>query len=162
MLANISKEIVLGMLFLAISNADFMFDTEKFTWRSYTITKALTTTNRMEFINKKEFAKAVLDKNSETFVLHILALEATENSIHPSQAAQIAALQWDKAFFNIPIGFSDNTDVFSLDLAIELPEKTGINEHILDLIEEKQTPYGPIYVLSLVEMETLKTYIKTY
>ncbi len=45
---------------------------------------------------------------------------------------------------------------------MELLENTGMNEHAIELIEGKQPPYGPIYTLSLVELETLKTYIKTH
>ncbi len=51
---------------------------------------------------------------------------------------------------------------FSFDLAMELLENTGINEHAIELVEGKQPPYGPIYSLSSVELETLKTYIETY
>ncbi len=43
-----------------------------------------------------------------------------------------------------------------------LSENTRMNEHTIELIEGKQPHYGPIYALSLVELETLKTYIKTY
>lgn len=43
----------------------------------------------MELINKKEFAKPMLDENSETFVVHVAALEAPEIAIHPSQIAKI-------------------------------------------------------------------------
>ena len=42
----------------------------------------------------------------------------------------------------------------------ELPEHTGINDHPIDLLDDKQPPYGPIYNLGSVELETLKTYIK--
>ncbi len=45
---------------------------------------------------------------------------------------------------------------------MELPENTGMNEHAIKLIEGKQPPYEPIYALSPVELETLKTYIKTH
>ena len=37
-----------------------------------------------------------------------------------------------------------------------------MNEYAIKLVEKKQLPYGPIYALSLIELETLKTYIKTY
>lgn len=37
-----------------------------------------------------------------------------------------------------------------------------MNEHIIELIDGKQLPYEPIYILSLVELEILKTYIETY
>lgn len=70
-------EIVLGMYFLVFSNADFQFDTEKFNWRSYTAAEALPTTSQVELTSdKKEFDKvALLDENSETFVLHATAWE---------------------------------------------------------------------------------------
>ena len=45
--------------------------------------------------------------------------------------------------------------------AVELPENTGMNEHIIELKEGKQPPFGPIYSLGSVELKTLKTYIKT-
>ncbi len=160
LLADTSMEVVLGMPFLALSNADFQFGGEKFTWRSYTAAEALSTISRVELIDKREFDKAVLDENSETFVLHVATLEAT--TIYPSQAAQIAALQWDKAPTEIPAKYSDYADVFSSDLAMELPENTGMNEHAIELMEGKQPPYGPIYALSPVELETLKAYIETY
>ena len=85
-------EIVLGMLFLALSNVNIEFDTESFIWRSYSIAEDLLTTRRVELIDKHEFAKAALDENSEMFVMHVAALEALEQAVHPSQAPLLAAL----------------------------------------------------------------------
>ena len=157
-------KVVLGMPFLALSNADIQFGAEKLTWRSYTVAEALPTARRVELIDKHEFAKAALGENSETFVVHVAALEAPEPamSIHPSRAPLLAALQQDKAPTEIPSEYADYADVFSFDLAMELPENTGINEHAIELVEGKQPPYRPIYSLSPVELETLKTYIKTH
>ena len=45
---------------------------------------------------------------------------------------------------------------------MELPKNIGINEQVIEPIKGKQPSYGPIYSLGLVELETLKTYIKTY
>ena len=45
---------------------------------------------------------------------------------------------------------------------MELLENTRINKHTIELIDGKQLLYGLIYALSPVELETLKTYIKTY
>ncbi len=84
---------VLGISFLAFTNTNFQFGIEELTWRTYIIAEALPITSWVKLIDKMEFAKAALDKNSETFVVHVSVLEATENSIHPSQIAQIAALQ---------------------------------------------------------------------
>ncbi len=86
-------EVMSGMPFLTLSNADFQFGAEKLTWRSYTIVKALLITSRVEFINKREFAKAALSKNLETFVIHVSALDVTKSLIHLSWVAQIAVLQ---------------------------------------------------------------------
>ena len=36
-----------------------------------------------------------------------------------------------------------------------------MNEHAIKLEEDKQPPFGPIYSLGPVELETLKTYIET-
>lgn len=58
--------------------------------------------------------------------------------------------------------YVDYANVFSFDLTIELPENTSINEYAIELEEEKQLPYGPIYNLGLVKLETLKTYIGTH
>ena len=76
LLAKTSIEVVLGMLFLTFSNTNIQFAEKELTWRSYTAVEALSTTKRVKFINKKEFAKAVLDEESETFVVHVAALEA--------------------------------------------------------------------------------------
>ncbi len=91
LLADTSMEMVLGMPFLSLSNADVEFaELGKLTWRSYTAADTLPTTSRVKRIDKKEFAKAALDENSEIFVVYVATLEAT--TIYPSRAAQVAAL----------------------------------------------------------------------
>lgn len=50
-------------------------------------------------------------------------------------------------------------DVFSQDLAAELLEHTSINDCPIGLLDDKQPPYGPIYSIGPVELETLKTYL---
>ena len=61
----------------------------------------------------------------------------------------------------VPTKYLDFADVFLEKSANVLPEQTGANEHVIKPEEGKQTPYGPIYSLGPVELETLKTYIKT-
>lgn len=41
-------------------------------------------------------------------------------------------------------------------------DNISINKRAIELIEEKQPPYGPIYTLSPVKPETAKAYIETY
>ena len=43
---------------------------------SYTAAEALPTTKWVELIDKKKFAKAALDEESETFMVYVAALEA--------------------------------------------------------------------------------------
>ena len=45
---------------------------------------------------------------------------------------------------------------------MELLENTGMNEYAIELVEGKQVPYGPIYILSPLELESLKSYIKSH
>ena len=57
--------------------------------------------------------------------------------------------------------YSNYSNVFLAENAAELLENTGMNEHAIKLEEDKQPLFGPIYSLGPVELETLKTYIKT-
>ena len=80
--------------------------------------------------------------------------------IHPDKATQIASSLTEQV--KIPDKYSDFTDVFSKEKARVLPERTELNEHTIDLEDGKQPPYGPIYSLGPVELETLKTYIEIH
>ena len=154
-------EKVLRIAFLASSNVDIQFYTETFTWRSYSAAEALPTTWLVELIDKHKFAKAVLNKISETFVIHVIALEALKPALYPSQALLLAALQQDKTPIEIPLEYANYADVFSPNLAMKLSENIGINEHAIEQIEGEQLSYGPIYSLGPMELETLKAYIET-
>ena len=81
--------------------------------------------------------------------------------MHSKKQAQVRALLFNKAFTKIPAKYSNYNNIFSMENAAELPENTGINEHTIKLEEGKQPPFGPIYSLEPVELETLKTYIET-
>ena len=109
LLANISAEVVLGMPFLTLSNVDIQFVEKELTWRSYTTAEALSTTKRVELINKKEFAKAALDDKSETFVVYVASFNLVPG-IHPDREAQIAFLLIEEV--KIPDKYSDFTNVF--------------------------------------------------
>lgn len=69
------------MLFLSFSNSEKEFGAKKLTWRSYTVTKVLSTAKRVELINKREFVETALDKNANIFAIHITALKALESAI---------------------------------------------------------------------------------
>lgn len=64
------------MSFFSFNNANVEFaELEKLTWRSYNIAEILPTIDKVEFINKKEFARAVLDKSFKIFMVYIATLE---------------------------------------------------------------------------------------
>ena len=74
----------------------------------------------------------------ETFVVHVAFLEipSQESDVYPFCRAQIAALVANEALTSIPTEYSDFANVFSLKLALELPEHTGINEHAIKLVDD--------------------------
>lgn len=151
------------MFFLAFSNADVKFDADKPTWKKYTIAKAMPTAKRVELIDKHKFLEAALSKASETFLIHMTALEGPMfiMTVDLIRELLLVALDWNKAPTKLPVEYNDFANVFLSDLAIKFPDNTGINEHIIKLIEGKPLLYTPIYSLSPAEIETLKTYIET-
>ena len=150
---------ILGMSFLTLSKANIRFAERELVWRTYMVTEALLMIRRVEIINKKVFAAAVHNTDNKIFVLHIAALaEPITMLIYLSRQAQVATLTSKET--GILAEYSDFSNVFSLDSAAELLEHTRINDHSINLLDNKQPLYGPIYSLGPVELETLKTYIK--
>ncbi len=62
----------------------------------------------------------------------------------PWRKAQIAHLKLDEAPSEMPNEYVDSVDVFSLKLAAKLSEYTEINNHAIELKDDRQPPYGPI------------------
>ena len=165
LVANTKFEVILGMFFLKFSNADLLFGEETFMWRTYTINKALPTTEQVQIIIKKNFVIAVLDADSKTFVMHVAIKEREEMPVYFKKQAQmkpqVGALLFNKAPIEVSMEYSDYSNIFSAENKAERPENTGINKHAIKLEEGKQPLFGPIYSLRPVELEILKTYIKT-
>ena len=158
LVVNISLDMVFGIHFLTLSDADIDFLKRKLWWRFYIIKEAFLTTKQVELVGKKEFASAVHDLGHESFVVHIAFLESLsqESDIHPSCKTQIAALVANEAFTLIPTEYSDFADVFSPKLTSKLPKHPRINNHTIKLVNNWQPSYGPIYNLESVELETWK------
>ena len=74
--------------------------------------------------------------------------------------AKIEALIFDKAPTTIPIEYFDYSNIILAIFIMQLPEYTGMNNHIIKLKKDKQPFFGPIYNLGPIELETLKTYIE--
>ena len=80
--------------------------------------------------------------------------------VHSKEQVQIRVLLFDKAFTKVPAEYSDYNNVFLAENIAELLENTGMNKHAIKLEEDKQLLFGLIHSLELIELETLKTYIK--
>ena len=150
---------VLGMLFFTTNNVDVSFGEGTLTWKSYTTNKALPTTKQVQIVDPKEFVIAALDMGSKTFIVYMAIQEREEMPVHSKKQDQVGALIFNEAPTEVPIEYSDYSNVFLVENMSELPENTGINKHAINLEENKQLFFGSIYSLSQVELETLKTYI---
>ena len=100
-----------------------------------------------------------MDENSKIFVVHVASLNMAPG-IHSDKVAQIVLLLTKKIM--IADEYLDFVNVFSEEKALVLPEHTKFNKHAIDLEDDKQSSYRPIYSLGPVELEILKTYIETH
>ena len=135
LVADTKFEVILGMPFMKISNADVLFGKKILIWRTYTINETLPTTKWVQIVNPKEFVIAVLDVNSETFVVHVAILEQEKMPVYFERQDQVGALLFDEALTKVLAEYSDYINIFSAKNAAELPENTGINEHAIKLEE---------------------------
>ena len=167
LVANVSPEVVLGMLFLILNGANVDFLGLELRWRTYSTKEALPTTRRVKLVGKKEFVAAALNPKHETYVVYAGSVSSdtlpssSPLNIHPFRKPQIFGLIAKKAPTKVPVEYSDFADVFSLDLASKLPEHTRINDHAIELVDGQQPLYGSIYSLKPVKLKTLKAYIET-
>ena len=81
-------------------------------------------------------------------------------TIHSKHEVQIALLKAEKSSVSVPAEYLDFANISFKKLTTVLPEHSEINIYAIDLKKDKQPPYGLVYSLSPVELETLKIYIK--
>ena len=164
LVANVSPEVVHGMPFLTLSSADIDFLGRELCWRTYSTEKVFPTTRRVKLVGKKEFAAAAFNLEHETYVFHIASFSSTPLTsldVHPSHRSQVSGLITEEAPTKVPAKYSDFANVFSPDLASKLPKHTRINGYAIELVDGQQPPYGPIYSLGPMELETVKAYIES-
>lgn len=136
MVANTSIEMVFRMPFLIFSNVDVGFLDKKLIWKIYSVAETLLITKRVQIINWKKFAKAVLDLNKKVFIIYIATI-TSKITIHLERKAWIALLKVKKAPVSIPTEYLDFTNIFFVKLATVLSEHTKINTHAMDVEEGK-------------------------
>ena len=96
--------------------------------------KVLPIIKQVEIINKKEFAKVVLDKNSENFIIHVASLNLTSR-IYSGKKTQITFLLTKKV--KILDEYSDFANIFSKKQVLILPERIKLNKHAINLEDGK-------------------------
>ena len=82
LVANTKFKVILGMLFLKISNADMLIGEKTLTQKSYTTNKALPTTKQVQIVDPKEFVIVVLDIDSKMFMMYMAIQEREEMPMH--------------------------------------------------------------------------------
>lgn len=123
--------------------------------------KSLPITKKVQIINLKKFAKAALDSKKQTVVVYVVT-HTILIPIYPTCKIQIPVLIINKVLILISAKYLDFAIVFSKRLITILLKHIEINSYTIDLKEDKQPFYKLIYILGLIELETLKIYIEIY
>ena len=66
----------------------------------------------------------------------------------------------DKAPIKVSSKYADFANIFLPKLTEKLLKYIKMNNHIIELIDDQQALYSPIYSLGFVKLKTLKTYIE--
>ena len=85
----------------------------------------------MEIIDKKEFTKAILNKNIEAFIVYMTSFNFNLIPIYLAKEAQIVLLVAKKV--KILIKYLDFSDVFFKEKASILSKATKLNQHVIKL-----------------------------
>ena len=119
-------------------------------------------TKHVNLVGKKKFVALALDPEHETFIVHITSFSSTllNVDIYLFYRPQIVNLIAKKVFTKVFIKYTNFANIFSSNLASKLLKHIEINNHAIELVIGQQLPYGPIYSLRPVELETLKAYIE--
>lgn len=141
LLADIKSDVVVRMSFLIISNIDIDFQAQDIQWRSYTTENVFSTTEKVELIGKKEFIASALDREHEAFIEHVATFNISFNSGDEMHSF-------------------DFVNVFLSKFAVKLHNYTKINNYAIKLVNDRQSPYDPIYISRPVELEKLKNNIE--
>ena len=119
-MANTKFEVILGMLFLKMSNTDISFGEKTLMWKSYTTNKAPPITKQVQIRDKKDFVIAMLNVNCKTFVVHMAIQKREKMPMYLKKQAQIQekvqvrALIFDEALTIVSVEYSDYSNVFSM------------------------------------------------
>lgn len=74
LLADISMDITLEMLFVMLRNIEIDYISCHICWKTDIITKIILTTSKVELIEKKEFIAAAFDLRNKAFVVYVASI----------------------------------------------------------------------------------------
>lgn len=103
-----------------------------------------------------------LNPDDEIFIVYVAFLACFDLGleIHSFRKIQMVFLKAHGNSISIFSKYADFSHIFFKDLRIKLPKNTKINNCAIDLFVGQQTVYGLIYSLELIQLKTLKIYIK--
>lgn len=87
------------------------------------------------------FTATALDPNDETCIMYVASLVSFDFNIYLSNRAQIALLIQNRISIMVVLDIVDFTNVFSLDLTVELLGHIKIKNYPINLVEHQQPPY---------------------
>ncbi len=94
---------------------------------------------KIQIIRKKEFTRIALDLDYRIFLLYIATLNISFNTgrkVCPSKKAQITHLKVDDTLKKVSSKYANFTNVFLLELTIELFKYIGIIDYAIELIND--------------------------
>ena len=92
---------------------------------------------QVQISDLKEFVIAALNVNSKTFVIYIAIWKQEKMLVYFEKQAQIRALQFDKTSTEVPVEYSDYSNIFLVENIAKLPEKIRINKYAIELKKDK-------------------------
>ena len=143
LVANITPEVVLEMLFLILSSADVDFLRLELWWRTYITKETSPTTRRIELVSKKKFATTALDPEYETYVIYVGSVNSVMSpssfllNVYFLYRSYIAGLIVEEAFTKISNKYIDFADISFPALASKLSKYTGISNHAMKLVDSQ-------------------------
>lgn len=142
LVASVSLEIIFGMPFLTLNNADINFLDQKLRWKTYTTKEALLTTRHVELVGKKKFATTVFHPEHEIYIFHIGSVSfdmspstsSLELDVNTFYRLYISGLIDQEALTKVPNEYINFANIFSPVLVSKLPKHIAINNNAIKLV----------------------------
>lgn len=93
-------------------------------------------------------------------MVHVVTL-SLDLEIHLFSKAQLVSFLINNTFIVVFSKYADFANIFSLRFTAKLSKHTKITNYLIDLVDDQQPFYEPIYSLEPIELENLKIYIET-